>query len=101
MIIYSVTIAIDDSIHDEWVRYMKDVHIPDVMETGKFKDFRFCRVFKQHEDDNLSYNVTYRCVSMEDYDDYQKNHAAALQKDHTDRYEGKFAAFRTMLEQIA
>jgi len=41
MIIYSVTVNIDDSVHDEWVTWMKEVHIPDVMATGYFLENRF------------------------------------------------------------
>ena len=33
-------------------------------------------------------------------DKYQLEFAPALQKDHMQRYEGRFAAFRTMLEVI-
>jgi hypothetical protein len=101
MIVYSVTVAIEDSIEQDWVTWMKDVHIPEVMATGKFIDFRFCRVFPHHEDDNKSYNISYRCKDMDTYLAYQENESKALQEDHTKRYEGKFAAFRTILEQIA
>lgn len=101
MIVYSVTVAIDESIENDWVKWMKEVHIPDVMATGYFLDFRFCRVFKHQEDDNQSYNISYRCKDMDTYLEYQNTKAPALQKDHTKRYEGMFAAFRTILEQIA
>lgn len=101
MIIYSVTVAIEDSVREEWIQWMKDVHIPDVMKTGMFLDFRFCKVFPHQEGDPISFNIAYRCKNQADFDEYQKNHAPALQKDHSERYAGKFAAFRTILEQIA
>jgi hypothetical protein len=31
---------------------------------------------------------------------YQENHAPALQKDHSEKYAGRFAAFRTFLSVI-
>ena len=37
---------------------------------------------------------------MEDIEAYQKNHAARLQAEHSQRYEGKYAAFRTLLEIV-
>ena len=36
MIIYNVTIKVDKRIHDEWLPWMKDVHIKDVVNTGCF-----------------------------------------------------------------
>jgi hypothetical protein len=37
MIIYNLTINIDESIHDEWLLWIKEL-IPQVLATGKFKD---------------------------------------------------------------
>ena len=57
---------------------------------------RISRVHAE-EEGGLTYAISYVCESQEVYDEYQKNHAPALQKDHSQRYAGQFAAFRTML----
>ena len=36
MYIYNVTLNVDESIHDEWLQWMSDIHIPEVLRTGKF-----------------------------------------------------------------
>ena len=36
MILYNVTIKVDHDIHDEWMEWMKQTHIPQVLETGLF-----------------------------------------------------------------
>ncbi|MEO8448027.1 MAG: DUF4286 family protein, partial [bacterium] len=28
MILYNVTVNVDDSVHDEWLEWMKTIHIP-------------------------------------------------------------------------
>ena len=43
MIIYNVTVNIEDSIHDEWLKWIKN-HIPQVLATGKFIDARLTKV---------------------------------------------------------
>jgi len=101
MIIYSVTVSIDEDIHEEWLKWMKEDHIPKVMETGYFKEYRILRLIShQGENEGVSYNIQYECPSMADLHQYQIQRAPALQKEHTDRYEGKFAAFRTLLEKV-
>lgn len=40
MIIYSVTIAIQDSIESEWADWMNRVHVPDVLRTECFSECR-------------------------------------------------------------
>jgi hypothetical protein len=42
----------------------------------------------------------YRANTMEDYERYRANFAPAMQKDVTDKYAGKFVAFRTILEEV-
>ena len=99
MIIYNVTVNIDDSVRDEWIKWMKDVHIPDVMATGYFIENRFCKIMVE-EEQGSSYSIQYRCANMADLQEYQRDHAPRLQKEHRERYEGKFVAFRTLLEEI-
>lgn len=99
MIIYNVTVSIDPAVHEEWLQWMKEVHIPEVMETGSFMANRICRILA-YEEGGLSYSIQYDVKDMETYDHYQKEFAPKLQADHTNRYAGKFAAFRTLLEVV-
>jgi hypothetical protein len=100
MIVYSVTVKIDLDVHDEWLNWMKTVHIPQVMDTRKFLDYRMLRMLAENETDGITYNIQYRTESMSDYFDYQNNYAPALQSDHTERYKDKFVAFRTILKEV-
>jgi hypothetical protein len=100
MIIYNVTVNIDDSVHDDWLEWMRDVHIPEVMATGFFLENRFCRILVQ-EQEGTSYSIQYLCKNMEDLQEYQRDHAPGLQQKHIERYSGKFVAFRTLLEAVS
>ena len=99
MIIYNVTVVIDADVSEQWLKWMQEVHIPDVMATGKFIDGKLSRILAE-EEGGKSYSVQYLCPDMKSYEAYQKIEAPALQKEHTDRYAGKFVAFRTLLEVI-
>jgi hypothetical protein len=99
MIIYNVTINIDDDVRDEWIKWMKEVHIPEVMGTGHFTEYKMCKVLV-NEDSGTTYSIQYTCTSMDELEAYQKNHAPELQQKTKNKYEGKFVAFRTLLEVI-
>jgi hypothetical protein len=96
MIIYNVTVNIDYDVHEDWLSWMKEVHIPHVMGTGLFIESRFSRILADDEG-GFSYSVQYLCESMQHYEQYRDQFAPELQKEHTNRYEGKFVAFRTLL----
>jgi hypothetical protein len=98
MIIYNVTVNIDHSVHDEWLQWMKEKHIPDVVATGCFLEGNIFRVLVE-EDQGTSYSIQYRSKSMDEINRYMKEFAPALQKEHTEKYKDKFVAFRTLLEK--
>ena len=36
MLLYNVTVIIEDAAAEEWLQWMQEIHIPEVMATGKF-----------------------------------------------------------------
>ena len=100
MIIYSVTITIEASIESEWVDWMKSVHVPDVLRTGCFSECRMHKVIGS-DGDEPTYVMQYYCRSLEDYHRYRDNFAPALQKDHTERFSGRFRGSRLVMEEVA
>jgi hypothetical protein len=100
MIIYNVTVKIDHDVHEDWLDWMKNIHIPDVMKTNVFSENRICRLLTVDESDGITYAIQYGCKDMAAFDKYQKEYAGELQRDHTKRYQGKFAAFRTLMEVV-
>ena len=100
MTIYSVTIAIQAPIEREWIQWMNEVHVPDVLRTGCFSECH-CHKVIGSEGDEVTYVLQYSCRSLADYHRYRDNFAAALQKQHTDRFAGKFRGSRQVLEEVA
>ena len=99
MVLYNVTVSIDAAVEQEWLRWMQEEHIPAVMQTACFEECKLSRV-NGEEDGGKTYAVLYLAPDQETLDRYQANFAPALQKDHTDRFLGKFAAFRTTLSVV-
>lgn len=100
-IVYNVTVLIENDVREEWLAWMRDHHIPDVMATGCFAENKLMKVLV---DDPQAIATTYAfhyvANSMEDYQRYVDNHAEALRKDAVDRYGAKMNAFRTLLEVV-
>ncbi|MBL4668214.1 MAG: DUF4286 family protein [Flavobacteriales bacterium] len=101
MIIYNVTVNVEEEVHLDWIKWMKEVHIPEVMETGYFLENKIAKVITTQEDETgHTYAIQYSCNSMADLDEYQEKCATPLQEAHGKRYQGKFVAFRTLLEVV-
>ncbi len=100
MIVYNVTIKVSPEIHDDWLEWMKQVHIPDVIATGYFTGHQMMKLLRE-EEDGITYAIQYYCEEMRDLHQYQIKEAARLQALHTSRYKDKYVAFRTLLEVVS
>lgn len=98
-VLYNVTVSIDPTCEAEWLQWMREVHIPEVMSTGCFLESRLSRV-NGEEEDGATYAITYVAYSQELLDRYSREFAPALQTAHSSRFAGRFAAFRTTLSVI-
>ena len=99
MIIYNVTVKINNSKHDEWLQWMQETHIPDVMKTGYFTANKMLKVLVD-DTDGITYSIQYTCKTMADLEQYYEKSAPQLQKEHTEKFKDEFVAFRTLLEEI-
>lgn len=100
MYIYNVTINIDESVHDQWVDWMKEDHIPAMLDTGKFSRALMTRVMVEEEMGGITYSVQYTTDSKETLQRYYDEDAGTLRA-QSKAFEGKFVAFRTELEIIS
>ena len=100
MIIYNVTVNIDADVHDEWLKWMLEKHIPDVLATGLFIESRMSKMLIEEEGGGVTYSIQYALESMDKMREYEEKHAARLRDEHTKKYEGKFGAFRTMMQVV-
>jgi len=99
MIIYNVTVNVDESVHDEWLHWIK-IHIPQVLATGKFTEAKLTKVLIEEELGGVTYSIQYRAKSRRDLNDYYQNHADRLRQDGLKRFADKTLAFRTELEVV-
>jgi hypothetical protein len=49
MILYSVTVNIDRQVEQDWLQWMKSVHIPEVMDTGLPMSYKLLRLLTEIE----------------------------------------------------
>lgn len=99
MIQYNVTIQIEPEVESEWVEYMRHQHIKDVLATGLFLKCHLSKLIKGGGEDP-TYTVQYFLASMKAMHEYEIKHARRLQEEHSEKFEGKFVSFRTLMEVI-
>ena len=100
MIIYNVTVNIDESIHDEWLAWMMEEHIPQIMETGKFYKAKIVKVLVVEEMGGTTYAIQYFTEDKETLEAYYREDAPKLREAGHKRFGDKMLAFRTEMELL-
>lgn len=100
MLIYNVTVKVDEIIARDWLQWMQQEHIPGIMNTGCFVDFRIVRLLDMDDSEGPTYAIQYFADTMSDYQQYVEQHAPHFRKESTDKWGDRFIAFRTLMEVV-
>ncbi len=100
MLLYNVTSIVEDAAAERWLKWMLDVHIPQVMATEMFVSYRLLKVMDS-PNEGVTYCAQYIAESQENYDNYLDNFAPALRADAGTKFENQVVSFRTLMEYIA
>jgi Domain of unknown function (DUF4286) len=100
MIIYNVTIKVDHSIAHQWLAWLKEEHIPDVITTGCFTNAAVLRLLEVDETEGPTYAVQYHAESKVLYNRYIEQFAQDMRKRGADKWGEKIIAFRSVMEVV-
>ncbi|OLY91118.1 protein of unknown function [Cnuella takakiae] len=101
MLIYNVTTKIEASLAQQWLLWMQTEHIPAVMATGCFTDYKMVRLLDLDESEGPTYATQYTAAERGDYEDYLQRYAVDLRDAAFKRWGNSFISFRSLMEVIA
>jgi len=100
MIIYNVTIKVAKAIKDEWLAWLKEEHVPEVLDTKCFSKATIHHLLDTDDDEGPTYVIQYSAEHMEDYKRYIDEFAGTMRQRSFDRWGDQFIAFRTIMEVV-
>jgi len=101
MLLYNVSVKVDHAIEVEWLQWMKESHVPDVLNTQMFLEARICKLDLLEPDDDNTFIIQYSCESREKLEVYFEMFAPALRENFNTRYKDRTILFRTVMEVVA
>jgi Domain of unknown function (DUF4286) len=100
MIVYNVTIKITEAIHHEWLQWLKEEHVHEVIRTGCFTHATILRLMEVDETEGPTYAVQYFAESKSLYNNYIEHHAAIMRQKSFDKWGDQFIAFRSVMQVV-
>jgi hypothetical protein len=100
MIIFNTTVNISLEAEKEWLLWMKQVHIPEVVATGLLVEHKLLRLLTEIDNDGATYTSQFTFGTMKDFLAYQTDFQSDMQEKHHRRFNGQYVSFRTLLEEV-
>lgn len=100
MIVYNVTIKVSHSIAADWINWLTEEHIVDVINTCCFTHATVLRLLDIDEEDGITYAIQYHALNKKLYEDYLEKHADTMRKKGMDKWGDQFIAFRSVMEVV-
>ena len=100
MIVYNITTKVHSSIDASWLQWQREEHIPEIMATGLFTDYKCFRLLEQDDSEGNTYAVQYTAAAAENYHAYMQSFAPLLRKKALEKWGDRIISFRSLLEVI-
>lgn len=100
MIIYNVTVKVEAGIADAWLEWLLNEHIPEIMATECFSDYKVVRLLEVDDTEGPTYAIQYHADSKALYNHYIIKHAEEMRQKSYDKWGERFIAFRSVMQIV-
>ena len=101
MIIYNVTIKVQHSISEQWLQWLMQIHIVEIMNTKCFEKYTLLKLLEVDESEGSTYAIQYFAKDMATYNLYISKYAQKLREASFAKWGNNFIAFRTVMQIIS
>ena len=96
----NITTKVDHDSLIDWLLWQKEVHIPALMETGCFQEYRFQKLLNHEEEDGEIFVLQLVAFSKESYQTFLERFEKNLKNDSFIKWGEKCFEFRSLLQNI-
>ncbi len=100
MIVYNVTVKVEAGIANEWLEWLQNEHISEVIGTGCFTKASILKLLEVDETEGPTFAIQYFAESKAIYNQYMEKHAGILRQKSYEKWGNKFIAFRSVMQVI-
>lgn len=100
MIIYNITLHIDNEVLADCLLYLKETYIPAALEGKVLNNPQLCRVMGHAGEEGSSYALQFQAENMHLLNEWQDKYGEGLNTLLSERFSDKVIGFTTLLEKL-
>lgn len=100
MYIYNVTTLVQHQIQKDWLEWLYQTHIPDMLQTGCFTQCQVTRLLETDETEGITYAIQYYIESKALYNRYIELYAPAFKLAILEKWNDRTIDFSSLMEIV-
>ena len=100
MIVHNVSTKVPWDIADEWLIWQQEEHIPEIMQSNLFDDYKMYRIMEVEDDEGPTFTIQYFTSDKERYQKYIEEFAPTLREKAFARWGNEMVSYRTVMELV-
>jgi Domain of unknown function (DUF4286) len=100
MLLFNVTVIMEDSIANDWLQWMRADHIPQIMATDCFVSNRLLKILDS-PNEGVTYCAQYIAEDIGSYQTFKDNYEQIFTAGMYNEFPNKLVSFSSLMEFIA
>ncbi len=100
MIAFNHTIKIVPEIEGDWLEWLQETHLPEIMATQLFDSFKIYHLLELDDEEGKTYTIQFFTTEMQRYRQFMTDYCPAFDKKAFARWGQQFVGFRTIMELV-
>lgn len=100
MLIFNTTFVVSDKMHDKWMKWVREQHLPFMLESDILSKPQIAKIMGVEEQDGTSYSVQFHVKDMNDLEKWHVQYAQKFELQFSQKFGSEVLFFATVLEII-
>lgn len=101
MLIFNTTYLVSDKVHGAWLRWLKEQHVPFMLDCGCFSTPQIAKVLSTEADqEGTSFSVQFRIADVASLNRWNAEHGEAFERRCGEKFGADVLTFSTVLEIV-
>lgn len=100
MLIFNTTFLVSDKAHGPWLKWVREQHIPFMLESEMFTKPQVAKVFSNEDQEGTSYSVQFHVTDLVTLENWHIKYAKNFEQNFAEKFGPEVIFFATVLEVI-
>ena len=100
MFIFNTTYLVSDKVHESWLEWVREQHIPFMLHSTYFSHPQVARVITSDKQDGTSFSVQFHVQDLHTLKQWNKEYSSLFQQNCSLQFGAEVIFFTTVLELV-